>query len=299
MAPMASVGNVKAVRDELTQGNCFSINVWLIAVGQVDQDKVFPTPNINREMATIPIKRGEIMHQFQAIGDSIKENSKGERGEITTEVINSLELVMGGAGFQLYKFIEEHAGDRFIVIYQDCEKRIRHIAGTCLRPMILKSFIRKMDQEVTAITFRFENIALSLPKIYVGAIVKQDPEQVLVDSLTLNLVRGKEQYRFPENTSFTNLISVTGITPDMYGAHIELLGGSTSYPTKITSGDEFILVDSLPWYSSFGFSIIFRILDSNTLVEVTGSRNIKGAIWYDEDEGGIWDESYEDGIWHD
>ncbi|MCK5134878.1 MAG: hypothetical protein KAR19_03760 [Bacteroidales bacterium] len=306
MAPIGNIGNLKLAPDKDTAGRKLSFNVWLINTDQVDDRQLFPTPNINRELGTIPLLPGELMHRFQAIDDTLKEYTKGERGELTTEMTNSLELVMGGDGRQLYDFVEQHAGDKFIIIYQNSEETERYIAGSYRKPMILRNTVRKRDREATAITFLFKNRVISLPKIYVGSIINQAPQNVPVDSLVLNLVRGKEQYLIPENTAIRTLVSVTGITADMYGRYIELIGSSTTYPTKIVSGYEFILIDNVPWYSTHGRSIIFRILDSNTLVEVPGTRFFDSTIWessdnivYDTDEGGIVDDNYGDGIVHD
>ncbi len=299
MASMGSIGNLKAIGDQFIAGGRLSFKVWLICTDQIDKDKSYPSPNINREVATIPLRRGELMHSFTAIDDTLKDYTRGERGELTTEMTNTLELVMGGDGIRLYDFIERYSGEKFIIIYQNSRDTERYIAGSSRRPMILRNTVRSRDKEMTAATFLFENIVIALPKIYVGAIVNQDPVDVPVDSIVLNVERGREQYRIPENTSFKTLVSVTGITKDMYGKHIEILGASTSNPTKILSGDEFVLIEDKPWYSSPGQRIIFRIHDANTLVEVTGTRQQEENIWYDDDEGGIWYDDYGDGIWHD
>lgn len=300
MSSMATIGNQKEIRDELIAGNKLSYNIWLIHVDQVDVTRSFPSPNINREVATVPLKHGEKMHRFQAVANTIKERSHGERGEITTEVVNSLELVMGGDMPQLYTFMELYSGSGFIVIYQDCNEVVRYIAGTAMRPMILKSAIRKRDDEMTGITFRFENIAISLPKIYVGAIIHQDPVIVPVDAIVLNIVRGRDQYLIPSNTSGTSIISVTGISEDMYGKCIEILGGSELNPTIIAGNDEFVLVNRTPWQSAVGDSIIFRILDANSLVELArnGSTVPEGRIWHPNSGDGIWHPGSGDGIWH-
>ena len=299
MASMGSIGNLKAVEEYRTAGSQLSFKVWLINIDQIDQNMPYPSPNINREITTIPLRHGERMHSFTAIDDTLKEYTRGERGELTTEMNNSLELVMGGDDIKLYDFIEQYSGGRFIIIYQNSCTNERYIAGSGLRPMILRSTVRNRDKDMTAVTFRFENIAFTLPKIYVGAIVNQDPVNVPVDSIVLNIERGKEQYLIPNNTSFKILIGVTGVTKDMYGKHIEILGDSESYPTKIISGNEFVLVEDKPWYSSPGQRIIFRIHDENTLVEVIGTRQYEENIWYDDDEGGVWHDDYGDGIWHD
>jgi len=299
MGSMASIGNLKEVPQARIAANQISYNVWLIHVDQVEESLSFPSPNINREMATIPLKIGERMHRFQAVADTIKEQSTGERGEITTEVVNSLELVMGGDMPQLYNFMELYSGAPFIIVFQDSEEIVRYIAGTRLWPMILKSSIRKRDDEMTGITFRFENIAISLPKIYVGAIIDQDPVDVPADAISINLTRGRDQYLIPENTSEVSIVSVTGIDSDMYGKCIEVLGGSSSYPSTISGNDEFKLVNSTAWKSLSGNSIIFRILDANTMVEVArdGSTIPAGRLWNPDDDGGIWHEDTDGGIW--
>lgn len=292
--------NIQAVPDRLSAGKRLSCNVWLVHVNQVDEGKSFPVPNMNREMATVPLKTGERMHRFQAVADTVKETSQGDRGDITSEVVNSLEIVMGGDMPALYNFMELHAGSPFIIIYSDADEIARHIAGTNLRPMILRSSVRKRDNEYTGITFRFENIAISLPKRYLGAIIDQDPVEVPADSISLNLERGRDQYLVPTNTSVTSLMSVTGIGRDMYGKCIEILGGASSNPTIISNNDEFILVNKTAWEGLEGNSIIFRIHDASTLVEVArnGSTINPGRLWHNTDDDGIWHNASGDGNWH-
>ena len=305
MSAIRNISNIKLAPERNTAGRQLSFNVWLVNTDQVDDRQIFPSPNINRELGTVPLLSGELMHRFQAIDDTLKEYTKGERGELTTVMTNSLELVMGGDGQNLYGFIEEYAGGKFIIIYQSSDETERYIAGSYLKPMILQGTNRQRDKEATAVTFLFENIVISLPKIYVGAIIQEVPQSVPIDSLVLTLVRGKEQYLFPENTALRTLVSVSGITSDMYGRFIELIGSSTTFPTKIESGDDFILIDNTPWYSTHGYKIIFRILDSTTLVEVPGTRAYDATIWdnsdniwYNSEDGGIWRNDSDGGIWY-
>jgi len=272
MAGMAAIGNLDGVTDQYSQGKQIAYKVWLIEVHQIDTDQTYPTPNANREVGTIPLLTGEYMHYFEAIDDTIKDNSTGEKGDLTTEVTNTLEFTMGGDGDKLYDFIEQYAGGRFIIIYEKCSTGDYFLAGSRCKPMILQSFDRKRDTEATAVAFTFQNKSFKQPYKYIGSITKTTPAVIVADATALAIAVGKDQYQLTDNTTPTALATVSGISASMYGNHIEVLGSGGSDPSTIPDSAVFIMIDAETWTANAGSRISFRIQDDETLVEVAGTR---------------------------
>lgn len=272
IANMAAIGNIDAVTDRYTSGNQVAYKVWLIHVDQIDTSETYPQPNASREVGTIPLNAGEYMHYFEAIDDTVKDNSTGEKGDITTDVKNMLEFTMGGDGDKLYDFIEEYAGGRFVIIYQKCSTGVYYTAGDNCKPMILQGFDRKRDAEATAVVFKFQNSSFKQPYKYVGTIVSTTPQTVVADATNLAVVAGKSQYQLTDNTGATALATVSAITSNMYGNYIEVLGSGGATPSTIPDSAVFILIDAATWTANAGSKISFRIHDDSTLVEVPGTR---------------------------
>ena len=273
LATMAAIGNIDGVTDEFTNGNVIAYKVWLVHMDQVDDSVPFPAPNANREVGTVPLNAGEYMHYFEAIDDTVRDNSTGEKGDITTEVTNNLEFTMGGDGNKLYDFIEQYAGGRFIVIYKNCATGVNLIAGSACKPMILKAFDRKRDSESTSVMFRFSNSSFKQPHTYVGDVTATDPQVVPIDATDLAMVAGKFQYQLSNNTVPTVLVTTSGITSSRYGDNIEVLGSAlAANASTIADNTVFILIDGATWTGNPGSRISFRIQDSATLVEIAGTR---------------------------
>lgn len=269
---MAAIGNIDGVNGKQTTGKQLNLKIWLIDVGQIDKTVAYPQPNANREVGTIPLKGGEFMHYFEGIPDSVKDNSTGEGGDITTEVTNVLEITMGGDGVKLYDFIEDHTGGRFVVIYQKCVDGTYYTQGSPCKPMVLQSFDRKRDSEATAVMFTFQNSSFKQPYIYVGAITETTPQVVPADATDLAIVAGKSQYQLTDNTGATVLVTVSGIISGQYGNTIQVLGSGGANPSTIADNTVYILIDGTTWTGNAGSSISFRIQDSGTLVEIAGTR---------------------------
>lgn len=272
IATMAAIGNVGSVTDKYTAGNQITYKVWLIDVNQIDDDAAYPEPNANREVGTIPLNAGEFMHYFEAIDNSVKDNSTGEKGDITTDVTNMLAFTMGGDGDKLYDFIEEYAGGKFVIIYQKCSTGVYYLAGSNCKPMVLQNFDRKRDNEANAVTFTFQNKSFKQPYKYVGSITKAAAAVIAADATDLAIVAASDQYQLTDNTVPTALATVSGISAAMYGRHIEVLGSGGANASTIPDNAVFILIDGATWTANAGSKISFRILDDSTLVEVAGTR---------------------------
>ena len=267
IASMAAVGSLKRVTDKDTAGNSIIARVWLIALDQIDEDVAFPVANSSGEIGTIPLKTGEYMHYFDCIDNSLEDKSSGAKGDVTTAVTNTFSFIIGGLRQKLLEFLEGHAGDRFIIIYQ-MEDRSYRLLGNDLKPMLLKSFERTNGKDSRSTTLTFENTSFEQPKIYVGSIVKIDPVQLAADAVSIAFTRADE-YKTGANTVASAIASFTGLSTSDIGRHVEIIGTGGSHPTTIAETAGFVLVDGTTWTGNSGSRIIFKVLDINTLVEIS------------------------------
>ncbi len=133
LASMALLGHIDDVSDRDTHGSDISYIVYLVALDQIDRTKEFPQPNANREVAPIHLKSGEIPHYFEA-HDIPTFTGTTEKGDITTTGENNFVLIMGGARTELYNFIEEYSGGKFILFFKHIKKKEWFILGELERP---------------------------------------------------------------------------------------------------------------------------------------------------------------------
>lgn len=266
-ASMALIGNIARVSDKFTAGKQIIARVILITLDQIDDSVPFPTPNAAREVGTIPLKKGENMHSFQAIDDSLEDKSSGSKGDITTEVTNEFTFILGGHRGQIHQFLEDHAGDRFIIIYQMTD-RSYWVLGNDLKPMLLKSFERLNGKDSRSATVTFGNTSFEQPYKYVGTIVTVAPVAIAADATTIAFTAA-QQYTTGANTKATTIATFTGLSASDIGRTVEICGGGGNNPTQIQETEGIILRGGEKWTGNAGSSIIFQVLDANTLVEVS------------------------------
>ena len=266
-ALMAAVGDIKRVSDKETSGYQISARIWLIDVdGQVDDSVPFPLPNAAGEVGTIPLIAGEYMHYCDVIDDTISDSSKGEKGEITTVVTNTFEFTLGGYRRQIQRFMEDHPGGRFLIIYQMNDDASFYILGNGIKPMILKSFER-VNKDSRSVKLTFENKSFLQPQKYTGAIIREEPTVLVADATTFSVLPNKQEYYCGNNTAETKLTDVSGLTDSDDTRTVELIGSGGSYPTIIEDSQHFILKNGNAWTGTAGARIAFRVLDKTTLVE--------------------------------
>ena len=208
-ASMAVVGNIGRVGDKETSGKQIAAKVWLTSLDQLNANLPFPVPNANFELGQIPLKQGEYMHYFEAVDDSLEDKSSGSKGDVTTNVTNTFTFIMGGNRIALQRFMEDHPGDRFIVIYQMASDRQYYVLGNDIKPMILKSFERSNGKDNRSVTLTFENASFEQPKKYVGNIIQENPAVLPPNAVSIAFSH-KAQYTTGANSSISN-ISKDGI----------------------------------------------------------------------------------------
>lgn len=268
-ALMAAVGNIDRVSDKETSGYQISARLWLIDVdGQVDDTVPFPRANAAGEVSTIPLRNGEFMHYFDVIDDTISDSSKGEKGDITTVVTNTLEFTIGGFRRNIQRFMEDHPGGRFLIIYQMNDDESYYIIGTALKPMLFKSFERT-NKDSRSVKMTFENKSFQQPQKYIGTIIRDEPAVLAANATILNVLASKQQYTTGANTAETKLTGVSGLAEADETRIIEIIGAGGANPTVIEDSTTFILKNAVTWTGNAGSRISFRVLDKDTLVEAS------------------------------
>ena len=272
-ATMASIGNMTEISDKESSANQISMKVWLIARHQIDPDQVFPSPNSDRELGTIPLLAGEYAHYFDAVPDTVDEFSTATKGEIVTDFSKTLSFVVAGNRDKHLDFIEEYAGKGFVIIYSIGESDTKYVLGSAYKPMVLMTADRKGGgKEGRYITFTFQNKHWRQPLLYVGTISTQTP--TAVDAGATNLAVGSaSQYQLSDHSAPATIATVSGIGAADVLRVIELLAPATDTNSPvITDNTVFILMDAGTWTANPGSRISFKILGTGTLVEVPGSR---------------------------
>lgn len=270
---MMVIGDIEDVSDRQTHGSNIAYQVHLIPVEQIDTTKPFPKPNASREVAQIPMKDGEYMRYFEA-HDIPTFTGSGEKGDITTSGTNTFSIIMGGIREKLLNFQEEYAGGKFIILFHEIGETDWYILGSVDRPMIFSSFENKNDKDGRYVTFTFTRTSIDQYYKYTGTIVRSEPVTHSADATALTIKSGVDTYKIPAGSSGTYAIStVNGITSSDKGRYITLEGTATDEKAAtIADSTSFVLEDGTTWTAKAGSRITFRVFDSQTLVEVSGSR---------------------------
>lgn len=269
IASMAVLGHIDDVSDRDTHGSDISYIVYLIALDQIDRTKEFPQPNVNREVAPISLKPGEIPHYFEA-HDIPTFTGTTEKGDITTTGENQFVLVMGGARARLYNFIEEYSGGKFILLFKHIKKKEWFILGELERPIILSNTETKDDKEGRYTTLTFKRSSVDLPHIYTGNPAVTAATTVPTGATDIAITAASNTYMIPNGTSAAaSIATVSGLSKADKGRYITLIGAGSDKPATIADGSTFVLEEGATWIAKTGASITFRILDTTTLIEIS------------------------------
>ncbi len=270
-ATMAAVGNVEYLSDRETAPNQIAYKVWLLDVRQIDTDSIYPTANDSGELGSIPLKTGEYWHYFEAIDNTLEDKTTGEKGDVTTDVTNTFAFIMGGNTLSLMKFLRDHAGGKFLIVYKDVSDDAYKILGSIDKPMVLQSYERKNDKEGKYIPFTFQNKWFDMQWIYTGNLTTGLPVTIAADATNL-AITSNGTYQLTNGTTVATIATVSGLAPADYGRVIDIIGSGGSNPSVISDNTTFVLIDGADWTANAGSRISFKILDSSTLVEVEGCR---------------------------
>lgn len=271
-AAMMAIGDIADVSDRQTHGSNIAYKAYLIELSQINPDIDFPKPNNNREVATIPMRKGQYMTYFEA-HDVPTFTATGEKGDITTSGENNFVMIMGGMRDELLNFIEQHAGGKFVILFKEVAEKQWYIIGNYDRPMILTSYEAKNDKDGRYVTFTFKRTSIDQYCKYIGDIVRTPATSHTADQTSLAIKPESGRYAIPAGTAATYAIeSVSGLSANDKGRTITLEGTAQTNAPTISDNTTFILEDGSTWTAKAGSTISFRVLDPSTLIEVPGSR---------------------------
>ena len=269
LASMLAIGNIDDVSDKDTHGSDISYIVYLISVEQIDRTKPFPQPNGQREVSPLPLLAGQSPHYFEA-HDIPTFTATTEKGDITTTGENVFTMIMGGARDVLYNFIEQYSGGKFVLLFKHVKNPQWYIVGELERPLILNSTETKDDKDGRYTTFTFKRPSVDLPLKYAGNPAMAAAQPIAPDSKTIAIKPTANSYTIANGTTAAAAIDkVSGLTTADKGRYITLLGAGTDKPATIADSLVFVLEDAATWTAKEGAAITFRVLDANTLVEVS------------------------------
>lgn len=272
LASMALIGSIGDLTDQYTTGSNIAAKIYLVHIDQIDTAQSFPAPNSSREVGTIPLTTGEYMHYFECHTPPVYGGT-GEKGDVTATGANSMTLVMAGNRAALMNFAEQYVGGKFIILFKDVESTQWNILGSYDRPVHFKSFDNKNDADGRYVTFVFERASIKQYCIYSGNLVLAAAGAHTAGATALAIASGQNRYTIPNGSSATYAIAtVTGLTASDKGRIIDLTGTGTTYSATIPEGSTFLLIDAATWTAKAGSKISFRVLDSNTLIEIEGTR---------------------------
>ncbi len=261
--------NIGRVGDRVTAGKQIHYRIYLLHVDQIDGTVPFPKPNSNREIGSIPLLQGQYWHFFDVVSYSPDDKSSSSKGDITSTVTNSLSFVLGGQRPEVYNFIENSQGELFYVILQEIDTGKRYLYGREFNPYILQTFERTNGKDGRYTTVTFGNESFDMPLEYIGATTLQPATAIAADATSIAFTAAAQYKTSAANTADATIASFTGLTLADQGRNIEILGGGGEYPTTIEDSERFVLQNGLAWTGTAGSSIIFRVLDAATLVEVS------------------------------
>lgn len=169
MAAFVALTTIGDVTDRDTHGSAIAYQVVLVPTSLVDMKKSFPQPDKDRKVKAIPFKTAATdalkAYLFDA-HDIPTFTATTEKGDITTSGENNVVIVMGGTRVELYNFIEEYAGGKFIILYKHVKDPQWYILGEPERPMILNNTETKDDKDGRYTTFTFKRTSVDLPCLY-------------------------------------------------------------------------------------------------------------------------------------
>ena len=264
---MANIGNITQPNDRETSGNQLSFNLWLTARDQVDTTVAFPMPNASRQIATTPLKAGEVQHIFEGVENSLKYVATGEHGDITSTFANTFNIIIRHSVASL-NFLDEYQGKGFILNYKECEDPLIYQLGTYEKALILKIHEVKNDKDGKYISLTFANEHWRKEMILTGSLTTAAPVTLGAAATALAIVNGNDTYIL--TNGLATIATVTGLAEADQGRYITVKAPAADGVAPVIADNAvFVLVDGESWTANPGSQIIFMVLDSATLIEMS------------------------------
>jgi len=268
---MAVIGNIEDDSDYNSQANQWAYEIFLIETSQIDPNVPFPAPNASREVADITLLEGEVPHRFVSHTRPTYSGT-GELNDYTIDPNKEIQIVMANAfRAKVLDFVEQKSGGKFILFFRKIETTERYIVGSLDNPLRFQSYEVKGDNDASVAICKFGHKAIRQYFKYVGALSSEAADVIAADATNLS-VTDNDRYQLTNNTGAKVIATVSGIAPADYGRTITIYGSGGNFASTIADGAVFNLIDGVTWTANNGSKISFRILDSGSLYEVSGSR---------------------------
>lgn len=262
---MAAIGNITQPNDRETGGNQLSFQLWLTARDQIDTTVAFPMPNASREIATTPLKAGEVQHIFEGVENSLKYSAKGDHGDITSTFENTMSIIIRYSVAAL-NFLDEYQGKGFILNYKECEDPLIYQLGTYEKALILKGHEVKKDKDGKYISLTFANEHWRKEMILTGSLTVAEPVVLGAGVTNLAIQNGVDTYTLTNGAA--TIITISGLAEADHGRYITIKAPAADGVAPIIEDNTaFVLRDEVTWTANPGSQIIFQVMDSDTLVE--------------------------------
>lgn len=170
MAAFVALTSIDDVTDRDTHGSAIAYQVVFVPTSLIDLTKAFPQPDAKtRVVKAMPFKTGaaETIKAYLFDAHDIPTfTATTEKGDITTSGENNFVIIMGGNRVDLFNFIEQYAGGKFIILFKHVKDTQWYIVGEPERPMILNNTETKDDKDGRYTTFTFKRTSVDLPCLY-------------------------------------------------------------------------------------------------------------------------------------
>lgn len=272
---MGTVGSIDSVSNKERTGKQVKSKMWIISTDQIDDSVSFPSL-VNRTRGNITLKSGEYWHYIEAVTDSPEPKWTGEEGDVASPLNMELPFVIGGMDDAVFNLLEEGVGEEFIVVWEICSTGEVFGGGNGCKGLKLSSFDGGSTKDSTSTTVTFKGQCGELWYKYSGNTPTEDPDTVAADTTEITLT-DNSQYQLTDGSAAAVIITGFGAVADSdISRVVTILGSGGTYPSTITTGNDFILDEGETWTAVSGSQISFKIYkdgdSSYKFIEVSGSR---------------------------
>lgn len=272
---MGAVGNIADPPNEEKVGKQVKAKLWLLSEDQYDDTQAFPSRS-GREVGNIPLKAGETWHYIESVIDSPEPKWTAEAGEIASQITNNLTFVIGGMSDATFNLLETGLTKGFFVVWEVCSTGEKFLGGNGCKPLKLMSFDGGATKDNTSTSVVFENQCGHIYSKYVGNMPTLSPETVAADATSIALTDNPRYQLTDGSAAAADITAVTGVSDADVNRVITILGSGGTYPSTISSGGSFLLVNGEQWTANTNSQISFKIFKEGagtyTFIEVAGTR---------------------------
>lgn len=168
---IATFNDIPAVTDRDTHGKRIYHKVFLLREEDVDYSQLPTVDEEERTCGAFVLKSGATgWKAFSYVRNTVTDTSESTKGDITSTVTNTFAGTLGGARPEIDRFLENHQGDNFFIVYVDIYNNRRYLLGRPYSPMQLTSFSRKNDKDSASCDTTFTNESFFMPLEYKGEL---------------------------------------------------------------------------------------------------------------------------------